>query len=48
VRGRPGPSLRADEVTAEKLVNWLGRQQHLSSEGRKSYRGTLRGFFVWM
>ncbi|HEU4360478.1 MAG TPA: tyrosine-type recombinase/integrase [Mycobacterium sp.] len=36
------------EVTAEKLVNWLGRQQHLSPEGRKSYRSTLRGFFVWM
>ncbi|MDC8992490.1 tyrosine-type recombinase/integrase [Mycobacterium marinum] len=36
------------EVTAEQLVNWLGRQQHLSQEGRKSYRTTLRGFFTWM
>ncbi|WP_368834368.1 tyrosine-type recombinase/integrase [Mycobacterium intracellulare] len=36
------------EVTAEKLVNWLGRQQHLSPEARKSHRSTLRGFFVWM
>lgn len=36
------------EVTAEKLVNWLGRQQHLSQEARKGYRSTLRGFFAWM
>ncbi|RFZ48252.1 Tyrosine recombinase XerC [Mycobacterium marinum] len=36
------------EVTAEQLVNWLGRQQHLSQEGRKSYRTTLRGFFTWL
>lgn len=35
-------------VTAENLVNWLGRQQHLSQEARKTYRSTLRGFFVWM
>lgn len=36
------------EVTAETLVNWLGRQQHLSPEARKSYRATLRGFYTWM
>lgn len=36
------------EVTAEQLVNWLGKQQHLSQEARKSYRTTLRGFFVWL
>jgi integrase len=36
------------EVTVEKLVNWLGKQQQLSPEGRKSYRSTLRGFFAWM
>lgn len=36
------------EVTAENLVNWLGRQQHLSPEARHSYRNTPRGFFVWM
>jgi integrase len=36
------------EVTAEKLVDWLGRQQHLSPETRKSYRSTLHGFFTWM
>lgn len=36
------------KVTAEQLVNWLGRQQHLSPEARKSYRSTLRGFFVWL
>ncbi|RFZ70475.1 Tyrosine recombinase XerD [Mycobacterium marinum] len=36
------------EVTSEKLVNWFGRQQHLSQEARKTYRTTLRGFFVWL
>lgn len=36
------------EVTAEQLVNWLGKQQHLSQEARKSYRATLRGFFLWL
>jgi integrase len=36
------------EVTAEKLVDWLGRQQHLSPEARHGYRSTLRGFFSWM
>ncbi|MBZ4345657.1 site-specific integrase, partial [Mycobacterium tuberculosis] len=29
------------------LLDWLGKQQHLSPEGRKTYRSTLRGFFVW-
>ena len=36
------------QVTAEKLIDWLGRQQHLSPEGRKSYGCTLRGFFSCM
>lgn len=36
------------DVTAEKLVNWFGKQQHLSQEARKTYRTTLRGFFVWL
>lgn len=36
------------EVTAENLVGWFGRQQHLSPEARHSYRCTLRGFFTWM
>lgn len=35
------------DVTAEHLLDWLGKQQHLSPEGRKTYRSTLRGFFVW-
>jgi len=35
------------EVTAEKLLDWLGRQQHLSPEGRHSYRSTLAGFLSW-
>ena len=36
------------QVTAEKLLDWLGRQQHLSPEARHGYRSTLRGFFSWM
>ncbi|MCV7101548.1 tyrosine-type recombinase/integrase [Mycobacterium palustre] len=36
------------EVTAEQLLNWLGRQQYLSPEGRKNYRAVLSGFFTWM
>lgn len=36
------------EVTAAKLLDWLGRQQHLSPEARHGYRSTLRGFFAWM
>jgi integrase len=36
------------EVTAENLVNWFARQQHLSPEARHSYRCALRGFFTWM
>lgn len=35
------------EVTAEKLLDWLGRQQHLPPEGRHSYRSTIRGFVSW-
>lgn len=35
-------------VTAEKLVNWLGRQQQFSPEARHSCRTTLRGFFSWL
>jgi hypothetical protein len=29
-------------------VNWFGRQQHWSPEGRHSYRSTLRRLFDWM
>jgi len=35
------------EVTAEKLLDWLGHQQHLSPEARHSYRSTIRGFLSW-
>lgn len=35
------------DVTAEKLLDFMGRQQHLSPEARHSYRSTLRGFFRW-
>jgi integrase len=35
------------EVTAEKLLNWLGHQQHLSPEARHSYHSTIRGFLAW-
>jgi hypothetical protein len=36
------------EVTGEALCNWFGRQQQLGQEARKTRRGTLRGFFLWM
>lgn len=36
-----------DAVTGEMLVNWFGRQQHWTPEGRKSYRAGVRGFFGW-
>jgi hypothetical protein len=35
------------QVTGEMLVNWFGRQQHWTPEGRKSYRAGVRGFFDW-
>ena len=37
-----------EKVTAEKLLNWLGRRQHLAPETRHGYRSTLVGFFAWM
>jgi integrase len=36
-----------EQVTGEMLVNWFGRQQHWTPEGRKSYRAGVRGFFQW-
>ena len=36
------------DVTADMIVEWFGRQQHLAPEGRHSYRSTLRGFFAWL
>jgi integrase/recombinase XerC len=36
-----------EQVTGEMLVDWFGRQQHWSPEGRKSYRAGARGFFAW-
>jgi integrase len=36
------------DVTAEKLIDWLGRKQHLSPNARHGYRSTLSGFFSWL
>jgi integrase len=36
-----------EQVTGEMLINWFGRQQHWTPEGRKSYRAGIRGFFEW-
>ncbi len=36
-----------EEVTAQILVGWFGRQTHWSNATRKVYRSTARGFFTW-
>ena len=36
-----------EQVTAEKLIDWFGRQQHWSPETRHSYRSVIRGSF-WL
>ena len=36
-----------EQVTAEKLIDWFGRQQHWSPETRHSYRSVIRGFLAW-
>ena len=36
-----------EQVTAEKLIDWFGRQQHWSPETRHSYRRVIRGFLAW-
>jgi len=35
------------EVTAEALVNWFGRQTHWKLETRRAYRSAARKFFQW-
>lgn len=37
-----------DEVTAERLVDWFGRQRDWSLEHRRSNRSAAKGFFSWM
>ena len=34
-------------VTAERLVDWFGRQTHWAVETRRGYRSTARCFFSW-
>lgn len=41
--GCPSP----DEVTADHLVDWFGRQTHWALETRRSYRTAAKGFFTW-
>ncbi|ETA91098.1 MULTISPECIES: tyrosine-type recombinase/integrase [Mycobacterium avium complex (MAC)] len=36
-----------DEVTAERLIEWFGKQTHWSAEHRRSNRSAVRGFFSW-
>lgn len=36
-----------DEVTAERLLDWFGKQTHWSMEHRRSNRSAVRGFFSW-
>lgn len=36
-----------DEVTAERLIEWFGKQKQWSMEHRRSNRSAVRGFFSW-
>ncbi len=42
-----GLRCRPESVTGAMLLDWFGRQQHWTPEGRKSYRAGVRGFFGW-
>lgn len=37
----------AEEVTADRLLDWFGRQRHWAPETRRGYRSAARGFFSW-
>lgn len=36
-----------EDVTAEQLVRWFGRQSQWKPETRRGYRNTLRSFYLW-
>ncbi|OBF86975.1 hypothetical protein A5791_19910 [Mycobacterium sp. 852002-51163_SCH5372311] len=36
-----------DEVTADRLIDWFGREKDWSAEYRRGMRSAVRGFFSW-